>query len=37
MADNKLTQEMKGHSVIVAVQAEHSDLEVEQSRPIFYF
>ena len=28
MEDNKLTQEMKGHGVIVAIHAKHSDLEI---------
>ena len=30
MADNKLTQEMKRHAVIVALQAEHSNLQIAQ-------
>jgi len=30
MEDNKLTQEMKRHAVIVAIHANHSDLEISQ-------
>ena len=30
MTDNKLTQEMKGNSVIVAMMAEHSNLQIKQ-------
>ena len=30
MEDNKLTQEMKRHAVIVAIHAKHSDLEISQ-------
>ena len=30
MEDNKLTQEMKRHAVIVAVHAKHSNLEISQ-------
>jgi len=30
MEDNKLTQEMKRHAVIVAIHANHSDLEISR-------
>ena len=30
MEDNKLTQEMKRHAVIVAIHTKHSDLEISQ-------
>ena len=30
MEENKLTQEMKRHAVIVAIHAKHSDLEISQ-------
>ena len=30
MVDNKLTQELKRHAVIVAIHAKHSDLEILQ-------
>ena len=30
MEDNKLTQEMKRHAVIVAIHANHSDLEISE-------
>ena len=30
MADNKLTQEMKRYAVIVAIMAEHSNLQIVQ-------
>jgi len=30
MEDNKLTQEMKRHAVIVAIHANHSDLKISR-------
>ena len=30
MEDNKLTQEMKRHAIIVSIHAKHSDLEISQ-------
>ena len=30
MEDNKLTQEMKRHAVIVAIHSKHSDLEISK-------
>ena len=30
MENNKVTQEMKRHAVIVAIHAKHSDLEISQ-------
>jgi len=30
MEDNKLTQEIKRHAVIVTIHANHSDLEISQ-------